>query len=215
MKTKITLIISLVAFIVSGCGFWGVRGNGRVKDQSRTIMEFDKIDAGGAFTLKVKVGPSPSLRITAEENLINYIRTNVKGNTLVIDTKKNISPRKEIYIEITTPFLKAVDASGANNITIYGINGSDFEVDVSGAGSVNLSGEVDRFRADLSGAGSINAKDLKAKDVRVSVSGAASADVYAKDYLDASVSGVGSISYYGDPAKTRTDVSGVGSISRK
>lgn len=215
MKTKITLIISLVAFIVSGCGFWGVRGNGRVKDQSRNIMEFDKIDAGGAFTLKVKVGPSPSLKITAEENLISYIRTNVKGNTLVIDTKKNISPRKEIYIEITTPSLKSVDASGANNITVYGINGSDFEVDVSGAGSVNLSGEVDRFRADLSGAGSINAKDLKAKDVRVSVSGAASADVYAKDYLDASVSGVGSISYYGDPAKTRTDVSGVGSISRK
>ncbi|MCX6173691.1 MAG: DUF2807 domain-containing protein [Ignavibacteriales bacterium] len=215
MKTKITLIISLVAFIVSGCGFWGVRGNGRVKDQSRAIMEFDKIDAGGAFTLKIKVGPSPSLKITAEENLINYIRTNVKGNTLVIDTKKNISPRKEIYIEITTPSLRAIDASGANNITVYGIAGSDFEVDVSGAGNVDLSGEVDRFRADLSGAGSINARELKAKDVRVSVSGAASADVYAKDYLDASVSGVGSISYYGDPAKIRTDVSGVGSITRK
>ena len=215
MKTKIILTISLFAFIVSGCGFWGVRGNGRVKDQSRTIMEFDKIDAGGAFTLNVKVGPSPSLKITAEENLINYIRTNVKGNTLVIDTKKNISPRKEIYIEITTPTLRAVDVSGANNITVYGIRGSDFEVDVSGAGNVNLSGEVDRFRVDLSGAGSINARELKAKDVRVSVSGAASADVYAKDYLDASVSGVGSISYYGDPAKTRTDVSGVGSITRK
>jgi len=215
MKTKITLIISLFVFIVSGCGFWGVRGNGKVKDQSRTIMEFDKIDAGGAFTLKVKVGPSPSLKITAEENLLNYIRTNVKGNTLVIDTKKNISPRKEIYIEITTPSLRAVNASGANNVTVYGINGSDFDVDVSGAGSINLSGEVDRFTADLSGAGSINARELKAKDVRVSVSGAASADVYAKNYLDASVSGVGSISYYGDPVKTKTDVSGVGSITRK
>ncbi len=215
MKTKIILIISLFAFIVNGCGFWGVRGNGRVKDQSRSIMEFDKIDVGGAFTLNVKVGSSPSLKITAEENLINYIRTNVKRNTLVIDTKKNISPRKEIYIEITTPSLRAVDVSGANNITVYGILGSDFEVDVSGAGTVNLSGEVDRFRVDLSGAGSINARELKAKDVRVSVSGAASAEVYAKDYLDASVSGVGSISYYGDPAKIKTDVSGVGSISRK
>ena len=134
------------------------------------------------------------------------------------------------YVKITTNyFLYTIDLSSkmisdpifkshiltTNNITVYGINGSDFEVDVSGAGSVNLSGEVDRFRADLSGAGSINAKELKAKDVRVSVSGAASADVYAKDYLDASVSGVGSISYYGDPAKTKTDVSGVGSISRK
>jgi hypothetical protein len=75
--------------------------------------------------------------------------------------------------------------------------------------------EVDRLRAELSGAGNIDARELKAKEVRVSVSGAASADVYAKEYLDASVSGVGSIDYYGNPAKVKTDVSGVGSISRK
>lgn len=215
MKSKIILAVSLITFIISGCGFWGVRGNGRVKEETRKVMEFQKIDADGAFTIRVKVGPSPSLRISAEENLLGHIRTNVKGNTLVIDTRKNISPRKEIFIEITTPTLKAIEASGANNISVVGIQGSEFVVELSGAGNIDLKGEVDKFRVELSGAGSIDGKDLKAKEVRVSVSGAASADVYATEFLDASVSGVGSIEYYGNPAKTKTDVSGVGSISRK
>ena len=58
-------------------------------------------------------------------------------------------------------------------------------------------------------------KRLRARRVSISVSGAASADVYAREYLDASVSGVGSIDFYGNPDKTNTSVSGVGSITRK
>jgi predicted small secreted protein len=215
MKKNNLVLLLIAALIVSACNFWGVRGNGRIKSETRNILDFEKIDAGGAFSIKIKVGPSTSLRIVAEENLIGYIRTNVKGNTLVIDTRKNVSPRKEIIIEITTPSLKSVDASGANNIYIDGINGAEFRVDLSGAGNIDLRGTVDKFRAELSGAGNIDARDLIAKEVRVSVSGAASADVHAKEYLEASVSGVGSIDYYGNPAKVKTDVSGVGSISRK
>lgn len=215
MKFKLIAVSLLLGFIVSACGFWGIRGNGRVKQETRTIQDFQNLDAGGAFTIRVHVGSTPSLKISAEENLLYFIRTYVKGNTLVIDTKKNISPRKEILIEITVPELRSVDASGANNISVNGIKSNEFAIDLSGAGHVYLEGTADRLRAELSGAGSIDAKDLKANDVRVSVSGAASADVYAKESLDASVSGVGSIDYFGDPPKTRTDVSGVGSITRK
>jgi hypothetical protein len=215
MKSKVIASVIMLALIVSACGFWGVRGNGRVKRETRTVSDFERLEAGGAFTIKVKVGPAPSLTISAEGNLLSYIKTSVKGNRLVIDTRKSISPRKEIIIEVTTPVLNSVDASGANNISVYDISSSDFEADLSGAGHVYLAGTTDRLNADLSGAGNIEAKELKAKDVHVSVSGAASADVYATESLDASVSGVGSIDYYGDPKTTNTNVSGVGSISRK
>ena len=214
-KSKIILLVTLIAFVVTGCGFWGIRGNGRVKEEKRTIEDFQRIEAGGAFTIKVNVGQPTSLKITAEDNLLGYIKTNIKGNTLKIDTRRNISPRKKILIEITTPELDFINASGANNITVIGIKGSEFDASLSGAGNISLAGEVEKFKAELSGAGNINAKDLKATDVRVSVSGAASADVYAKESLEASVSGVGSVDYYGNPAETKTNVSGVGSISRK
>lgn len=215
MKIKLISLALLFGFILTGCGFWGVRGNGRIKNESRKVTEFSKIDAGGAFSIRVKVGPTESVKISGEENLLAYIRTSVKGNTLHIETKKNISPRKEIRIEITTPTLTDLDVSGANNVDVEGISGEEFNVDLSGAGNVDLNGDITKLRIELSGAGSIDSRNLKAAEVRISVSGAASADVYASKYLDASVSGVGSIDYYGNPEKTKTDVSGVGSITRK
>jgi len=215
MKRRVILLSLLAVFVITGCGFWGIRGNGRVREETRNISEFTRLDASGAFTIKIKVGESPYLKISAEENLLKLIRTIVKGNTLIIDTRKNISPRKEIRIYVTTPDLESIDCSGANNIVAKDISADYFDVDLSGAGSIDLYGEVNRLSADISGAGSIDAKNLKANDVSISVSGAASADVFAREFLDASVSGVGSIDFYGDPKKTNTSVSGVGSISRK
>jgi hypothetical protein len=215
MKIKLLLIALMGTFLFTSCGFWGVRGSGKVVEEKRKIGEFESLEASGAFTIKVKVGESPSIKIYAENNLLKFINTHVKGNTLIIDTKKNISPRKEIKILITTPMLTSISCSGANSITAENINCDDFDVDLSGAGNIDLFGKVGNLRAEISGAGNIDAKDLIANDVVISVSGAASADVYSKEYLDASVSGVGSIDYYGNPKKTNTNVSGVGSISRK
>ncbi len=199
MKLRIALIFLITSILVTNCTFWGVRGNGRLKTENRNVAEFTKIDASGAYSIKVKVGESSSVRIKAEENLLSLIRTRVKGNTLIIDNKKNLSPRKELLIEITTKDLTSIECSGANDI----------------AGSIELEGEVEKFFSDLSGAGSINARSLIANKVYISVSGAASATVHAKEFLDASVSGVGSIDYFGNPQNTKTNVSGVGSITRK
>lgn len=215
MKSRTLIIFILGSVVLSSCTYWGIRGNGHVKTESRNVGEFTKIDASGAYTIKIKIGESPSIKIKAEENLLPLIRTKIKGNTLVIDNKKNLSPRKELLIEITTQELTSIDCSGANDIDVIGINTDKFEVELSGAGSINLEGNVDKFYGDLSGAGNINAKSLFANKVYISVSGAANAKVFAKEYLDASVSGVGSIDYYGDPQNTKTNVSGVGSITRK
>lgn len=213
-KASLILILVITAFM-TGCKIWGIRGNGNVKEETREVTEFDAIEASGAYTIDISVGDKPSLEISAEENLLKYIKTSVHGGKLVIDNKKSISPRKEIYIRITTPSLNSVESSGANNLSAYNINSDNFKVDLSGAGHIRLEGEAGRVRIDLSGAGGLNAKKLRAKDVRIEVSGASSADVYASEFLDASVSGVGSIDFYGDPKKVNTSVSGVGSINRK
>ncbi len=215
MKTKLLLMVLLIITSLSACTVLGVRGNGKMKEQSRNIEEFTHIDASGAFTIKVFVGKSASLKINAEENLLQFIKTNVDNGTLRIDSKKNLNPKKDIEISITTPNLTSVEVSGANNVYILGLNEKEFYANLSGAGSIDLKGITDKLRAEISGAGNIDAKELKAKDVIISVSGAASADVFASEVLEASVSGVGSIDYYGNPEKTRTNVSGVGSITRK
>jgi len=208
-------LIVIITISLSGCNFWGVRGSGKVKTENRDLANFTELSVGGAFTVNIVSGKEPSFKISAEENLLPLISTSVRGSTLNIKTKKNISPRKEILIEITTKELNEVECSGANNINIRGVNTDNFTIGLSGAGNIKVEGETDRVHARISGAGNINAKNLKSKDVFISVSGAASASVFASNFLDASVSGVGSIDYYGYPQKTNTNVSGVGSISRK
>ncbi len=215
MKNKTLFIFLTLLLAFNACTFWGVRGNGKLKTQIRNIQIFDRMEVGGAFNIKVEIGKEPSIKIQAEENLLPLIKTNVVDDRLIIETKKGLNPRREIKILITTPNLNYVDVSGANSLQISNIDEELFEVNLSGAGSVNLKGKASRLIADLSGAGSIDSKDLFANEVEISVSGAASADVFAKEKIDASVSGVGSINYYGNPKNVKTNVSGVGSINRK
>lgn len=217
MKRKMISIVLIFALIAGGCScaFWGVRGNGKLKTENRNISDFSNIEAAGAYLINVKCNQEPSLKITAEENLLPYIRTKVYGKTLRIDTKKNISPRKEIVIEITVNDLKELNCSGANSIKVKDIDTDEFTVSLSGAGNIKLSGVTEKLNARISGAGNLDAKELKAEDVYVSVSGAGNAEVYSSNYLNASVSGIGSIDYYGNPAETKTNVSGIGSIKRR
>ncbi len=217
MKRKMISFVLLIALIASGCScaFWGIRGNGKLKTENRNISDFTKLEAAGSYLIKVKCGEEPSLKITAEENLLSFIRSSVYGKTLRIDTRKNISPRKEIVLEITVDDLKELNCSGANSINVKNINNDEFTVNLSGAGNIKLSGVTHILNAEISGAGNFYARDLKAEVVFVSVSGAGNAEVYSSNYLNASVSGVGSIDYYGNPQETKTNVTGVGSIKRR
>lgn len=88
---------------------------------------------------------------------------------------------------------------------------SDLEIGISGAGKVNLSGEVDTQQLNISGVGSYDARELVSKDCEISISGAGRAVVNATQTLDIEISGVGKVDYVGNPSITQS-ISGAGSI---
>jgi hypothetical protein len=92
------------------------------------------------------------------------------------------------------------------------IEGTAFELDISGAGNAKLSGEVERFQLEVSGTGSVDAVNLKAKNADVNLSGAGNAKLYAEEKLVAGVSGVGNLTYFGSPKIVKSEVTGVGVI---
>ena len=106
MKKGLLLLLVLSASFLVGCRDWGimgVRGNGKVVTENRDIDNFTEIELGGAYNVEIKVGKEPGIVISCEQNLLKYIRTRHDGDRLIIDNKKNISPRKEIKIVITVP----------------------------------------------------------------------------------------------------------------
>ena len=214
MKKYYLLSLLLTIPLLFSCSFNGIRGNGNIVNEEREISQFNKIDVSGRFDVDIEVGKSVSLVITAEDNLLKYIKTKVRNNTLIISTKENLHPRDDLVLKITTPKLNEIDCSGANDLTIDNVKSDKFSIDLSGAGSIEINGKAKKFYIDISGAADLDASEFIVEDVKIDISGAASADVYASKSLDAEVSGASSIKLYGNAEDVKTDISGIGSFSR-
>ena len=213
---KVFLYTSLVLVVLfAGCRELGVKGSGNVTTETREIDGFNEIEVSGAYNLEIEVGSKTSCEISAEDNLHRYIVTEVINNRLIIENSHNLSPKRKIKIVLTTPSLREIESSGISNIYARGIDERNFSLDLSGAGFIELLGKVEQFTADLSGAGRLEAKELYARFVDISSSGASNAEIYSSEKLVAEISGVGSIDYYGDPEDVQTDISGVGSIIKR
>lgn len=214
MKSRL-LIILLASLTLVSCKLTGIKGNGELVEEVREIDTFRKIDVSGNYEVEINVGESTKLEIIAESNLLKYIKTKVKRNTLYISTKENLRPREDLKIIISCPDLEAIECSGVNDIIADGINTEEFNIDLSGAGSIDISGKADLFKIEVSGAADLMARHFHTSDVKIEVSGAANAEVYATNSCDAEVSGAGYIELYGDAKDVNMDISGAGSLERK
>ena len=216
----VTLVLLLALAATSTQAGWfgrsrGIEGSGDLETRTLDLGDFDSIDVGGAFDLLVTQGDRYEVKVTIDDNLWDNLEARVHGHELSFDWDKRCDPDGHCRIEIITPKLKEVSVHGACDAEIHDFRGKSFKYVLSGAGSLEMDGEVEDLEIRVSGAGDADTRDLKARDVEIVVSGAGDASVYASHSIRARVSGVGSIEYYGDPEQKRTQVSGIGSIKAR
>lgn len=208
------LVLPVAMLALSGCG---LRGSGTAATELREVESFAKIDLSGAFELVVHVEPgvAQKVEVTADDNIVGKITTTVSGNELDVELDDEVTfvrPKTPLRVEVWTPSLIGVDASGASEILVEGLSGESFEIQLSGASDSTLRGAVDRFEAQISGAGDLHAKDLQAKVVELRLSGAGDATVWASESLDVDVSGAGDVTYFGNPPTIHKDIAGAGEL---
>ncbi len=236
MKFFFVLFISI---LLVSCHFGNhdkVRGNGTIKTENRTAGSFTGVDVGGNIDLYVKQDSIRSVKIEADENLLQYIEVKLEGDKLVIQPKDgyNLSGSKGIKVYVSSPVFKTLEASGAcdiigeNKITCIepmyiDLSGaSDVKLELkapkvettsSGAGSISLKGETKDFSVDGSGSTNIKCFELMAENTTVELSGAGDAQVYASVKLDVHVSGAADVKHKGNAAVTK-EISGAGSVKK-
>ena len=228
-------MIALTAFMFtagSSCiNAQKLKGNGNVVSQKREVSGFTSLEVSGIISMKLKQGTDEGVTVSTDSNLQEYVITKVSGNTLKVYTKEDISDITELEVVVTAADLKRIGISGAVKFETDGaFRSSMIEIDCSGASKVSaefisrtiegdlsggskieLKGSTDLLELDVSGASSIQAFGLKANTCEMDISGAAKAEVYCNDRLEAEVSGAAKIVYKGDP-KVEKSVSGVASI---
>jgi hypothetical protein len=177
------------------------------------VAGFEEVSLSGAGHLIVEQSGVESLTITAEDNLLPFIRSDVQGDTLVLGFTPgaNVNPTREVLYRLTVRDLTGLDVSGASRVEIHGLHTPALAAVLSGASSLTVSGSAAVQVLVVSGASRYEAEDLDSRVVTATVSGTSYGLVRASDVLTATVSGVSILEYIGHPVLTTT-VSGGSSI---
>lgn len=221
MKRKfLPVVLTVIAILIAGQASAfsfnkGTKGSGDMETRELSLEEFNSLDVGGAFDIEVSFGKKQKIEVTIDDNLWDHFDAKIKGKWLDLDWGRNCSPSNDCHIKIVVPSLEEVNIHGACDLEISDFDAHDFTYKLSGAGDLEMDGKVDNLEIKISGAGDADTTDLKAKNVKVSISGAGNADVYAEESIRARISGVGNLTYHGDPDDEDTRVSGLGNISKK
>lgn len=238
MKKLITIVILLVfTTSVSSQWFGKVRGNGDMVTKTRNVGEYDKVSVGGSFDVKLYEGTEGKLTITVDENLLEYLVTEVDNGKLKIKWKKGTNVSHKSKILVTVPFkdIEAVSLSGSGDVySTDAIKADTFRAalagsgniklivktnsissGISGSGDIEISGTSNSIKCSIAGSGDIEAYDLSSNDADIRISGSGGVKINVKDNLIARISGSGNIYYKGDPKKQDVKVSGSGNVSSK
>ena len=213
---KLAWLVLIIPVLVSGCHGMhsGIAGSGKREIQKRDVAPFTAITTEGAFTIEVTCQKTAGLQVEGDDNILEYVTSEVSGNVLRLTNRRNYSVNEPVRFKISVPNLEAISVSGAGHIEIKEMNNDKFEIDSSGAPSITVSGNTKLVDIDTSGAGKIDTHNLHASRAVVDSKGVSKIDLDVADQLDVKVSGPSSVFYKGNPVVNKT-INGPGKVERK
>ncbi len=194
----------------------GIVGSGVVVSQSRDASGFTAVTVSGPLRLVLEQAATESLEVTAEDNVLPLVQTEVRGDRLFLGLgshTKSLSLTREVVCRVRARQVSDVTASGAARAEVGGIDGEQLSTALSGAATAVVRGTAQRLKADVSGASRLDAGSLQSRSAEAVVAGASYALVRAADALTANVSGASVLEYLGDPVLTPV-VSGASVVRR-
>jgi hypothetical protein len=214
MRLRLALALFAVVLLLAACSV--TRGSGQLATESRAVSGFSKIDLSGGGELTIQKTGTESLSISAEDNLLPRLTSEVSNDTLILGTKPNttILPQQPITYTVTVKDLTGVAVSGSGNIRVPDLTTTALSISISGSGTITVNGTVDDQDLEISGSGGYEAAQLTSKTVKADISGSGTANVLATNVLDVVISGSGTVTYSGNP-QIEQEISGSGKLIKK
>jgi hypothetical protein len=178
MRKRVGLFVGLVGLLllVGACFPMSIRGNGKVVTEERNVSGFDSITLSIAADVIITQDGDESVTVEAEENLMKYIDTTVRGRTLdlafVPGPRPDIRVTEPIIFYVNVDELERIDVNSSGDVSVEAVKVEDFKVEVSGSGNVDIekvSGDDMEF--ELNGSGDLTIDELDARELVISITG--------------------------------------------
>jgi hypothetical protein len=172
------------------------------------------VEVSGSAKLILEQGDTESLTITADDNLLQHLRSAVSGSKLSLGSEVSISPTEPVVYKLSVKKLNSLAVSGDVSVEANGVRTEALAVAISGAGNIKLSGEAKEQKVAISGIADYQAENFKTADTSIAISGSGNAVVAASAHLNVDVSGAAEVEYIGNP-EVKKNISGAGSVQAR
>lgn len=218
------------------------KGQAIVPSETRAVSNFDTIVLSHMGEMNIVQGEPEAIVVEADQATLPRIITEVRNGALVIDVGRSWWERlltgfmhwgKDVRYTVTLRQLRglrvdgasnvhadsldtrelAIRTSGASTVTIDHLTAQRLDVAVSGRGEYHIAGSVQAQHVDVSGYADFRAGNLNSEIAEIKVSGNSNATVRVSNSLNITISGIGSVEYYGDPQVSQS-ITGVGEVRR-
>jgi hypothetical protein len=238
MKTINFITAIGAALILSSCNLninTGENGNGKVVTEERNVTEdFTEVRGSAGLDVYLTQGNENKIVIEADENLLQYIETDIEDGKLHVTTSENIGRSKAKKVYVTYKELTNIEASSgadvtgnsvikSQNLSLKSSSGADLKVEVfaqkliaktSSGADIEVSGKASSLDADASSGSEIDAKKLLVINCNAEVSSGAEITINVQERLETEVSSGGDINYYGNPVSVNSNESHSGSVNK-
>ncbi|MGW9686465.1 head GIN domain-containing protein [Flagellimonas sp. 2504JD1-5] len=175
-------------------------GSQNIATETREVGAFTKLSSTGVFEVNIAQGDSQSVEITADDNIIGRVRTNVVNGELRLELSdgnyENITLRARIIVEQ----LNGINNSGIGNIVASNVDSNNFFLTNSGDADITISGSSNNLDCFNEGVGDIKGFDFLVNNADLEIRGSGSIEISCTDTLDAEINGSGDVLYRGNPA---------------
>lgn len=221
MKSLKTLFLvgAFALLALSSCMFNCVSGSGHIVSEDRKVSDFVKIEVDGAYKVILKQDSTLGINISADDNLMRYIHTDVNNGRLRIHSRKSFCNTGDLVIHIGVHNIEEIRASGAVEVESDGkVTTKDMAFHLTGASKVNmdlnadrvftkgsgaievsLKGQATSHTLELTGSGDLKAFDFVVSDCTIRSTGAGHCQVNVLKELDVNSTGASEVEYKGNP----------------
>jgi hypothetical protein len=174
-QPKFLLLLLLSGLLLSACQVPSLQktivGSKRIVTQERAISTVNAVEMRGFGQLVITQGETEALTIEAEDNLLPYLVSEMRGDTLIIRQKPLFSFKTDrpILFHLTVRSLAALKLAGFtqaeiqdlhvetlkvemndfSQMTIAGLDALNFEARISGFSRLDAAGVVDHAAVEM------------------------------------------------------------------
>lgn len=229
-KLKAIFLIAMIAISVP------VLAGNSDKTENRNLSGFSAIDVSTGIDLYISMGSSEAVKVVADDDIIEDLKTEVENGTLRIYMKRNNwfnwggNKTRKVYVTVTK--LEEIDASSGSDVEsentldgekldISASSGSDIELDVhyknlsldtSSGSDAELRGKVKYLKLSASSGSDIDAAELESQYCKARASSGSDISLTVTDELEADASSGADIVYHGNPQMRDIDESSGGDV---